>query len=652
MSDLSRMSDSDLLAAIQATPDVGAMVTAEAQRQGVDPALALSVARAENGLRPSGISPKGAVGAMQLMPPTAAELGVDPNDLAQNIAGGVAYLKQQQDRFGDPRLAVAAYNAGPGAVQRAAGVPQNGETPAYVDKVMGDAAVGQMSDADLMAALGLPPAQNAPAPKAIVSTPQPARAQNPGGRAAAQGAGAQKPIAPSASQAVPGAQIGVDAASGFQSPFQKLAQDWTVAQAHQKQNGATIPKSIGDAVQREAQGLGDTGTLIGDAFGLFGAPAQAVLNPIAGLLARHGPQAYSAPTLALQNGKVAIKPARALSQPETQQALLGDLNTALSAARPIAPSAVPVKTPAPMTLDEVKAAKDAAYAAVDASGFRFPPTDVQNLAQTVANEVARKGGPKAAQLYPGAEAMSARLTALANQPGGVPLTQLDELRSDIYGSLVAPGDREAPVGRWMRGQIDNLINNSAAPNIAAARDLNTRVSKMQAVTDKLDSAGLRAASTYSGGNYNNAVRQNLRPLVDPTSAQQITNLTPQETAALRTAVQGTPTQNATRYATKLLTNKMVQAPVAVMTHGAGPAIMEAIGSILNRIGQGQTESAVQRVLDLMAQGGAKPVPMPPVNNALALAGRAPTPVLSPRGIFGLGVLSRPVQAKPAAQAAR
>lgn len=633
------MSDADLLAAIKNTPDVGAMVTQEAQAQGVPPALALGVARAENGLRPYGVSSAGAVGPMQLMPSTAADLGVDPNDPAQNVHGGVAYLKKQLDQFGDPALAVAAYNAGPGAVQKAGGVPQNSETPAYVQKVMGDARVGQMSDADLMSALGMPmPSKSAPAlaPQAasrIATQPAPAKPM-----------AAAAPPQAAVAQANPYDQIKADAAAGFWAPFDKLGRDVaanyakTTARAHQP-----LP-SIPQAAIQSAQDLGGTANIIGDVLGLSAAPFNAILNPIAGAISRYGPQTYSAPRLTVQNGKATVAPGAPLNQQQAQSQWLGDLATAMSGATPRA-TGVPAAVK-PMTLDQVQAARKAAYDAVDASGFRFPASDVQQLAQNVAAEVARKGGPKSAQLYPGSEAIAQRLTALANQPGGVPLSQLDELRSDIYGALVAPGDREAPIGRWMRGQIDNLINSSGAPDIAAARDLYARESKMEAVTNKLESAGLRSASTYSGGNYNNAVRQNLRTLVDPTSGQRIVNLTPAEDAALTRAVTGTPAQNATRYATKILTNKMVQAPVAVMTHGAGPAIMEAVGSVLNKIGQGQTQGAVQRVLDLMSLGG-HPAAPPPIN-ALQLAGRPAIPLLSPRGIFGAGVLAQqPRQAQTA-----
>lgn len=171
---VSDLSDADLLAALghpasgQAGPDVEGMIRAEAQRQGVDPDFAVNIGRQESGLNASvRPSPKGAIGPMQLMPGTASDLGVDPTDLAQNIRGGVAYLGQQLNAFGgDRRMAAAAYNAGPGAVRKAGGVPDFAETKAYVDAVA--PGVQGLSNADLLAALGQQP--NA-APKGANAAP-------------------------------------------------------------------------------------------------------------------------------------------------------------------------------------------------------------------------------------------------------------------------------------------------------------------------------------------------------------------------------------------------------------------------------------------------------------------------------------------------
>lgn len=110
---------------------------AEAYQLPVD--LLKSVAKAESAFTADAVSPCGAQGIMQLMPGTARALGVaDAFDPAQNIMGGAKYLRQMVDRFdGDLTKAVAAYNAGPGAVEQYGGVPPYRETQNYVQKVLG-----------------------------------------------------------------------------------------------------------------------------------------------------------------------------------------------------------------------------------------------------------------------------------------------------------------------------------------------------------------------------------------------------------------------------------------------------------------------------------------------------------------------------------
>jgi soluble lytic murein transglycosylase-like protein len=117
-------------------------ITAAAQANGLDPALLAGLIKQESGFNANAGSPAGARGLTQLMPGTAATLGVsNVLDPAQSINGGAKYLKQQLDAFGgDVTKALAAYNAGPGAVQRFGGVPPYAETQNYVRVVQANAA--------------------------------------------------------------------------------------------------------------------------------------------------------------------------------------------------------------------------------------------------------------------------------------------------------------------------------------------------------------------------------------------------------------------------------------------------------------------------------------------------------------------------------
>ena len=108
-----------------------------AKRYALDPDLVKAVIEIESGWNPRAVSSRGAIGLMQLMPDTAMDMGVrNPYDPEQNIEGGVKYLKRLVDRFGDIKLALAAYNAGPSVVKRYGSVPPYTETLLYVQDIL------------------------------------------------------------------------------------------------------------------------------------------------------------------------------------------------------------------------------------------------------------------------------------------------------------------------------------------------------------------------------------------------------------------------------------------------------------------------------------------------------------------------------------
>ncbi|MFC3118061.1 lytic transglycosylase domain-containing protein [Jhaorihella thermophila] len=113
------------------------MAREAARRHGVPVDLFLRLVQRESGWNPNAVSPKGAIGLAQLMPETARALGVDPRDPRQNLDGGARYLARQFRKFKSWRLALAAYNAGPEAVETHGGVPPYDETRAYVRAIWG-----------------------------------------------------------------------------------------------------------------------------------------------------------------------------------------------------------------------------------------------------------------------------------------------------------------------------------------------------------------------------------------------------------------------------------------------------------------------------------------------------------------------------------
>lgn len=117
---------------------VKAAIVKHSIEMGVDPAITLSIAKAESGYKHEVRSAHGAVGVFQLMPSTARRMGLNPYSLDDNIKGGVMYYKSMYQMFGKMELAVAAYNAGPAVVKRYNAVPPYRETKRFVSNIMSD----------------------------------------------------------------------------------------------------------------------------------------------------------------------------------------------------------------------------------------------------------------------------------------------------------------------------------------------------------------------------------------------------------------------------------------------------------------------------------------------------------------------------------
>ena len=219
-----------------------------------------------------------------------------------------------------------------------------------------------------------------------------------------------------------------------------------------------------------------------------------------------------------------------------------------------AANALPKSTKAP-NLEQLTAAKNAAYQAVDNAGVAYTPEALKGMADNITNSL--DGANLSAIRHPKAASMLADIQNATSQP--MTLTQLDQLRQVVRRDVAsAPDDAERYMGKQIINGIDDFVQKASPDQVASgnpaqaaalvnrARDLNTRVRKIETIQDAVAAAKLRAGSTGSGGNADNATRQNLRRVLE-----RGTNFTPEEQDALEKIVVGGRTQNVLRLVGKL-----------------------------------------------------------------------------------------------------
>ncbi len=656
--DLSAFSDEELMAIAgqgASSFDPYSFAEQEAAAVGLPPGLVSRVVRQESGGRLDAVSPKGARGPMQLMPATARELGVNIDDPEDNIRGGVRYLKQQFDAFGTPELALAAYNAGPGAVRRYGGVPPYAETQDYVASIQGGDMPAQPMQTDLS---GFTDEELARIAGVELGPREVGRTANGGVTIDVEPATAPQPI-PTRSGRPAAPTIAQDAVSGLLAPFKTLGAD-IVNDYRRVTSRASQPlPSIGEAVQDSIGDFASKARILGDVLGLAGAPVMAAVRPAARAINRTGLPIYERPKMQdIGKGKA---PQR-ITDPNQRQAVIeGTINTALSAAKPASPVA---RAPAakPMNLEQLKRAKTAAYQVVDDLGVAYSPKAGAILADNIGYDLATKRiNPK---VTPKAHAVMEDVIEQLRSGNPIRLDQLDDMRQQVWLATGKGDDAEQFFGQRIRDLIDEFIDTAgpgqvlngdgpqAAAALAKARDLNTRWRKAQEVTNRVESADLRAASTYAGGNKANAARQKLRPLIDPKSNQQIRNLTPAERAALNKVVRGSGPANAARVTGKLLDPRgLLGAAVQTIggsTTGGATTLSIPLGMAASEVSNALTLKGINDLLRLISVGGTKPGSLPPVNSILALGGRPAITLRSIPGLVGAAEVAAPLARIPSA----
>lgn len=393
----------------------------------VNPDLFLKLVGTESNFNPTARSPKGAMGLGQLMPGTAADLGVNPADPEQNLRGSARYLRQMHEKFQSTPLAVAAYNAGPGRVQRAGGIPRIPETEAYVKKVAGDPSL--QSGADIF---------ELDAPQ--VAAARPSQGAQPSIRRGAdgtieidinEGRGGDQSIGADIFEDAPPASA-TDMASAVPkpkpAPYNKGVWGETVDAFNTATGAIGKAMSEGEAAradsrkrpiaERLARFLPDVAGDVGRELSIAGNAAGAVMAPITGVtrslvtkpaaegLTRIMPQGYDRQSLAeVVNGLVTGKATapRKMTPEQTRDKLEGEIGIAISTGMPakMGPPSLP-KLP-PKTAQRVAAALERAAAGDDT-----------NLAAIAAKA---RATPEVPAFQSGGENMTGLAEVIAQSPG-------------------------------------------------------------------------------------------------------------------------------------------------------------------------------------------------------------------------------------------
>lgn len=536
---------------------------------------------------------------------------------------------------------------------------ENGQAAASSD-------VSAMSDAALMAALG-GSAKRKPPPLPGQPGAVPVPQMGPGVTMERAGP-----------NTMPKADVLGEAWSGFTQPFRDVGASFTqgVEEANRKlaNPASTLPTSLGGFLKDQARGVAESANIPLGVAGLFGAPIQAVVRPLAAAGARAGLKPSVGGDLTFKDGKLGVTPYRQTSGREAQAVIEGNLNTALSGARPAAvrPPTAPrlsVKDPEALVA-ELQKAKTAAYDKVKVLGGAYDGRSGAQLRQTITTDLLGEGLDSAA--HPGAFSVLKRLDDVLTGRQPVTLDELDKLRQVAWRNAAGLKGPDKGAERYFGSKVIDAIDDfiaTAQPRqtvggnpaelnaaIKEARTANQRFRNTQLVADKVDSAELRASSTYAGGNKANAVRQNMRPLVDRTSAQRMRGLTKPQEKALRGTVGGTPLANTARLVGKLadprgLLGMAMQAGMGLPSGGLSTLLMP-VGAAASEASNMATMSSVKKLLDLFANG-----PKPGLSAAPGIAGPY-APLALPSRVAGSGALIAPLPqvqrptAKPKANAKR